>query len=127
MPFFSKLQFLLDRNSKSVGDFPLPNDNAQAFQFLLTIDTEQTLTIPDWAFFAEVTIGFNTNVWVREGAVAVTKPVAPAPVGQSSRLLPHDRSFSFPVTKGSTLRFISGQAAEVNVIFYNDIRGNFIG
>lgn len=126
MAQFSKLQFVLDRNSKSLGDTGLPRDNEQAFQFLLTIDTEQTLTIPEWAFFAEVTVGFDSNVWVRQGSVAVTKPVAAAPVAQSSRLINY-KGRIFPVTKGSTLRFISGQAAEVNVIFYTDLRGNFIG
>ena len=118
MAKLSRLQIFQDSNSnvtEQTSGYALPGEDAQAFQFLLTLNVETTLSVPDWAKFARFKYAANTDVWVRQGSVAVTVP-AGAPVAQASELRPD----LIPVIPGDTLRFICATAAEVNVIFYPD-------
>lgn len=119
MPTFSKLQLIKDTNANVTFGLPFPKSDEQAFQFLLAVDTEQTLTVPLNMTIAKFTFSVGTNVWVRRGSVAVTRPVVPGPVAQNSELNPILRN----VDAGDTLRFICETPAEVNVVFYPNPQG----
>ena len=124
MAKLTKLQIFEDSNSNTTQEssgYGLPGNDTQAFQFRLSVSTELVLPIPLWAKFArfkygdDILTGARSNVWVRQGSVAVTSQTG-APVGQASELRPD----LTPVIPGDDLRFICVTQAQVNVIFYPD-------
>lgn len=122
MTALTKLQLSKDTNSNVTFGLSFPASDSQAFQFLLTLDTEQPLVVPANMEVAKFTFSVGTNVWVRVGSVAVTRPLTPVPVAQNSELNPILRN----VKPGDTLRFICETAAEVNVVFYQNPRNRYV-